>query len=220
MMKREMTLSANTRPAGGLPALALALCLVAGCSTTTSKPEPVRPSAQLEVVEEIGFTIAEEQVVSADVDLAYQDALRSLGQGMLDDGIARLEQVTALAPGLAAPRISLGMAHHIAGDLDSAEAQLLQAIEVNPLHPVAHNELGIIYRKTGRFAAARSSYEAALDVYPGYHHARRNLAILCDLYLSDLKCAMQNYEAYMATVPNDEEVEIWMADLRLRTGNQ
>ena len=101
----------------------------------------------------------------------------------------------------------------------SAEAELIRAVELNPLHPVAHNELGIIYRKTGRFTEARASYEAALDIYPGYHHARKNLAILCDLYLSDAACAMQNYEAYMATVPNDAEVDIWMADLRLRMGN-
>ena len=98
------------------------------------------------------------------------------------------------------------------------EAELKKAIELNPLHPVAHNELGIIYRKTGRFAEARSSYEAALSIYPGYHHARKNLAILCDLYLSDPQCAMDNYEAYMETVPNDAEVDIWMADLRIRMG--
>ena len=126
--------------------------------------------------------------------------------------------MTEEAPTLATPFIDLGVAYHVAGDLESAEARLSRAIEINPSHPVAHNELGIILRKTGRFAEARRSYEAALDIYPGYHHARRNLAILCDLYLVDPECALRNYEAYMTTVSDDQEVEIWIADLRLRNG--
>ena len=56
----------------------------------------------------------------------------------------------------------------------------------------------------------------ALAVYPGFHFARRNLAILCDLYLADLDCALDNYEAYMKTVPGDEEASMWIADIRYR----
>ena len=81
---------------------------------------------------------------------------------------------------------------------------------------MALNELGIVYRKTGRFPEAKQQYEAAIAVYPGYHHARRNLAILCDLYLGDLSCALQQYEAYMATVPADPEAQMWITDLRNR----
>ena len=63
---------------------------------------------------------------------------------------------------------------------------------------------------------ARKSYQAALAVYPGYHFARRNLAVLCDLYLADLRCALENYEAYMATVPRDDEATMWISDIRNR----
>ncbi len=110
------------------------------------------------------------------------------------------------------------MAHHQAGRLDQAESNLRQALELNPDHPIAHNELGIVLRKTGRFKEARQSYEAALSIYPNYHFARRNLAVLCDLYLVDLRCALDNYEAYMATVPSDDEASMWIADLRNRMG--
>ena len=114
------------------------------------------------------------------------------------------------------PRIDLGIAYHRLGDLQAAESNLLQALELSPEHPIVHNELGIIYRKTGRFTDARKSYEAALAVYPRYHFARRNLAVLCDLYLADLRCALENYEAYMATVPGDDEATMWIADIRSR----
>ncbi len=143
-------------------------------------------------------------------------ATMHLDRGELEQGIELLESIVDTAPGISAPRVDLGIAHHHAGNMQAAEEHLRTALEANPGHPIASNELGIIYRKTGRFAEARRSYEAALAIYPGYHYARRNLAVLCDLYLGDLECALRNYEAYMATVPVDDEVSMWMKDLQYR----
>lgn len=191
---------------------ALSATLVAACATTAPEPPPSR----VQVQEEVGFTITEEARIGGDVRADYETALSYLQQGRHDEGIALLERVAAAAPELSAPRIDLGVAQHRAGDLEAAEKNLLLALESNSEQPVAHNELGIIYRKTGRFDQARRSYESALAVYPGFHFARRNLAVLCDLYLADLECALQNYEAYMKTVPSDEEASMWIADLRYR----
>ena len=192
---------------------ALSASLVASCATTT---EPVRPPANVEIQEEVGFTITEDVRIGGDVRADYETALSYLQQGRHEEGIELLEQVAESAPELSAPRIDLGIAQHRAGDLEAAESNLVLALESNPEQPVAHNELGIIYRKTGRFQEARKSYESALAVYPGFHFARRNLAILCDLYLADLQCALRNYEAYMKTVPSDEEASMWIADIRYR----
>lgn len=196
----------------------VALCAALGaCATTTSKPVP---RAQVEIQEQVGFTITESVTVSESVRMDYERALVLLEQGQEAQGIALLETVVATAPGISGPRIDLGVAMHRTGDLESAEKHLLGALELTPDHPVVHNELGIIYRKTGRFAESRRSYEAALAVYPGYHHARRNLGVLCDLYLADLECALDSYEAYMQTVPGDDQASMWIADLRNRVGQQ
>ena len=197
-------------------AAALLACLLTGCAATNEAPEPETTASAVEIQRDVGFTITEDVAVENDVRLDYDQGVRYLQQGRHEEGIAILEAVSAEAPRLSAPLIDLGIAHHRNDDLESAEKYLLQAIELNPNHPTAHNELGIIYRKTGRFAEARQSYEAALAIYPGYHYARRNLAVLCDLYLADLQCALDNYEAYMTTVPVDKEAEMWIADIRAR----
>lgn len=194
--------------------LLAAAAVISACATT----ERSRTPARIEIQESVGFTITEESRISSDVRVDYGQALNSLERGELEQGIHMLEAVVAAAPELATPRVDLGIAYHLAGDLDAAASNLSLALESNPDHPIAHNELGIVYRKSGRFAEARRSYEAALAVYPGYHYARRNLAILCDLYLADLSCALDNYEAYMATVPSDDEASMWIADLRYRVG--
>lgn len=172
--------------------------------------------AHIDIEEQVGFTIVEQGRISDSVRGDYDAALRFLQQGDLQQGITLLETIVTQAPELAAPHIDLGIAHHRAGDLEAAAASLQQAVSVNPSHPIAHNELGIVLRKLARFSEAKQSYERALDIYPGYHYARRNLAILCDLYLADLDCALNHYEAYMTTVPADEEVSMWIADLRYR----
>jgi len=194
----------------------LTLAMMSGCATTTSSSRA--PAARIEIQEDVGFTITEAARISSEVRTDYDEAIRYLEQGNLEQGISLLSAVVEAAPQLAAPRIDLGIAYHLAGDLDAAEENLLLALEHNPGHPIANNELGIVYRKTGRFEDARQRYEAALATYPGYHYARRNLAVLCDLYLADLDCALQNYEAYMTTVPGDDEASMWIADLRNRMG--
>ena len=192
--------------------LLVSACILSACAT----PDTSRTPARIEIQEEIGFTISEKARISSNVRTNYKDALILLEQGRHEQGVELLENVADAAPQLSAPRIDLGIAYHRAGELEAAEINLLLALESNPDHPIAHNELGIVYRKSGRFAEAKKSYEAALAIYPGYHYARRNLAVLCDLYLANLNCALRNYEAYMTTVPGDDEASMWIADIRYR----
>ncbi len=193
----------------------LLLTSVFASAACVSTPAPTTPP-RVEVQQDVGFTIVEQGRVDGRARVDYDQALQYLNVGQNERGIALLESVVAGSPHLAAPWIDLGIARHRNGDLEAAERALLRALETSPDHPIAHNELGIIYRKTARFAEARARYRSALVVYPGYHVARRNLAVLCDLYLGDLACARDNYEAYMASVKSDEEVSIWLADLRMR----
>jgi tetratricopeptide (TPR) repeat protein len=173
-------------------------------------------TAHLEVTEGSGFAITEQARIGAEVRTEYESALRYLEQGLYESGITALVQVTERAPELASPYIELGIAYGRAGDLERAGASLVKALELSAAHPVALNELGLIYRRQGRFALARESYEKSLAAYADLHFARKNLAILCDLYLRDLVCALENFEAYSALVPEDAQAAIWIADIRSR----
>jgi tetratricopeptide (TPR) repeat protein len=212
-----MTMTVRNRINIGLLALA---GLLTACNSTTpvKEAEPATTLTSIVMPDPFGFTITEETQIDGAVRADYERALSLLDEGEVDDAIALLKTVAEAAPGLSAPHIDLAIAYHRLDDLEAAEAHLDQALEINPDHPMALNELGIVYRKTARFYEARRSYEAAINVYPNYHYARRNLGVLCDLYLDDLDCAIENYEAYMATVDNDDEAEGWLRNARFRAG--
>ena len=194
------------------PILGAAFLLSACAGSGATRP------ARVDVTQDArGFTIAEKLRVGAGARADFDRAVRSLEQGQYESGIAALLKVTETTPSTSA-YIDLAIAYGRVGDLERAEASLERALELNPRHPVAHNELGILYRKKGRFQEARQSYEKALALYPEFHFARRNLAILCDLYLWDVDCALEQYEKYTQAVPEDEEAGRWLADLRTRKG--
>jgi tetratricopeptide (TPR) repeat protein len=176
--------------------------------------------ARLDVVDDLSFTITEQARISGEARAQYDSALRMLDQERYEQGISQLLGVVEKAPDVTAPYIDLGIAYKRIGDFERAEVSLKKALEINPSHPVAYDELGLLYRETGRFAAARESYEKALAIHAGFHFAHRNLAILCDIYLNDLPCALAHYEAYSRAEPDDKEVTIWIADLRSRLGQR
>ena len=197
-----------------LKTLALAAALAAAACTTDGTTRP----SQTEDRNANGFVIREDVSVRSGVRSDFEQAVQLLEQKQYDAGIALLVQVTEAAPNLTSAHIDLAIAYEQVGDLVRAEASIKRALDLSPRHPAAYNELGIIYRRTGRFQQARESYEKALELHPEFHFARRNLAILCDVYMADLPCALQNYELYAQAVPDDASAAIWIADLHKRIG--
>ncbi len=184
-------------------ALGLALVLLAaGCQTL---PEVAAPAA------------TPPPKVTPAVEASYRRALALMRAGRDKQALAALRKLAAEQPGLAGPRLNLGILYLRLNRLKEAEAALSEAARLNPGNAAVHNQLGILYRRLGRFAEARDAYRKALAINPNYARAHRNLGILYDLYLGELGRALEHYRRYQAlTRGADKEVAKWIVDLERR----
>ncbi len=207
--------------------LLLVLVLLAGCATGGK----VIPKAVVEiptVPEETtvtrfddgrkGFIITE--VVSLDeaVRRDFDQAVIYLHNNAFDQAIELLERVIVTAPEVTAPYINLALAYQKIGQPEPAEKCLKTALELVPGHPLASHQYGLLLRKSGRFAEARTIYEQSLMEFPEYRPIHKNLGILCDIYLGDQECAITQYELYNETGHEDQQVKLWISDLHMRLG--
>ena len=205
--------------------LVIMVSILLGCavdrqaaSTPAISPPPVQqgPAVQRLSDGRRGFTITEIPQMNEDARRDFDHAVFLLSHRQYDQAIDLLQKVILQSPGVTAPYINLAIACRYTGKIEQAEAHLKTALQLVPEHPVASNEYGILYRKTGRFTEARAVYEKSLSRFPDYYLLHKNLAILCDLYLGDWDCALEHYEKYSQAIPEDKQVKAWIADLRLR----
>jgi tetratricopeptide (TPR) repeat protein len=203
------------------------LVVLVGCATQVNKepaapiePEPVIQGPTVLPLEDgrKGFIITEVTQLDDASRADFDKAVSMLDQKAYDQAIELLEGIIAQQPGVTAPYINLGIAYQQIGKPDQAEGPFKAVLELIPDHPVACNQYGLLFRKSGRFDDARKIYEQGLAQFPDYAPLHRNLGILCDLYLNELETALQQYEIYSQAVPEDDQVKLWIADLRARLG--
>ncbi|UCB54817.1 MAG: tetratricopeptide repeat protein [Thiotrichales bacterium] len=159
---------------------------------------------------------AEDVIVSSDVQKTFDHAIELLEQEQYDTAITLLNNVIEQEKRLTAPYINLAMAYRQKGEDKLAEENFLKALAIDQADPVANNELGILYRKQGKFEDAKKVYTNALAENPDYLPVIKNLGILCDIYMRDPQCALEQFEKYQQQMPEDKTIEIWIADLKTR----
>lgn len=216
----------EVRRRAGWAALVMVLSLFSGCATPAKVvQQPVTavtnqgPSvARLEDGRQ-GFVIRENPGLDSESCSEFERAVTMMNDGKNDKAIELLTKVIERSPGVTAPYIDIAVAYMRTGKLDQAEQHLKTALALVPSHPVASNEYGLLLRKGGRFKEAREVYEKAIASFPDYLPVRRNLGILCDLYINDPKCALEQFEIYSDAMPKDAQVKIWIAELHMRLGH-
>jgi len=210
---------------GRCPSFAgLALVLLAGCSTVREPLTALRqavaapaPAASASAPAPAVEAAERETPVSPDVRRAYDDAVRLLRAGRVDEAERAFEALAQSDPELGGPHANLALIYRRAGKLPEAATRGEQAVRINPQQAVYWNQLGITYRHQGQFSKAREAYEKAIALDPHDASAHLNLGILHDLYLGDGKRALELYDRYLALSPGgDAAVTKWVVDLRNR----
>jgi Tfp pilus assembly protein PilF len=210
----------KARTNAGFAVLAMVLSVLAGCAVEGKVDSLVshEPVVSRLADGRQGFVITEAFKMDESSRREFDQAVAMMKDQDYDHAIDLLNKVIDRSPGVTAPYIDIAMAYEHIGKLEQAEENLKTALKLFPDHPVACNEYGLLYRKTGRFAEARAIYEKAIARFPDYYPAHRNLGILCDLYLNDPTCALNQYKIYSKARPEDKQVKIWLVDLQSRLG--
>jgi len=101
-------------------------------------------------------------------------------QGRYDEAIAECQEAIAVDPEFGNPYNDIGSYLLKLGRLDEAIPWLEEAIKAPRYEPrhYPHCNLGQVYWAKGLLAKAKSEFERALEIEPGYPHARAALAAI------------------------------------------
>jgi Flp pilus assembly protein TadD len=199
------------------PVLMAALAIMLyGCGATT----PVQPGANTSQEQtKTGESAETGGGIDAKAEGSFELAKKLIKRGDFADAEEVLFNTTRDFPDLPGPYANLGMVLEKKKDYQNAEIALKRAIELAPQKPEPYNHLGIVYRREGKFRKALETYKKGLQVSPDYRNLLLNTGILLELYLNAPQQALEYYQRYLEQVPDDKQVQIWIADIKQRSGS-
>ena len=202
----------------GVALVTLTAVLLAGCAGN-----PTTPAATTKV-DENGQRIAQPNPylaqpgnVPAAADKALANARALFQQQQFAEAEAELLKTVAEWPQLSGAWLNLAKVQLKLQQAEDAERSLRQAVAVNENNVFAWNTLGVLLRDEGRFEEAEKAYQAALQRWPDFISAHRNLGILFDLYLHQPERALHHYREAQALLTEEDRVLAgWIVDLERR----
>jgi tetratricopeptide (TPR) repeat protein len=134
----------------------------------------------------------------------YNLAIALRHKGMYKEALQALERAQKLRPDWIEPQNLKGQLQYQNQDLKGAEATLKQAIESSK-DPLAYYNLGMVYKKDGRFAEAKSAFLDALNGAGSGEIAYKAATQLGMLYATqgDLPNAKYYFERAVALAPTN-----------------
>lgn len=132
----------------------------------------------------------------------FEDSLRSYGEA-LSKGIARPEEVHL--------NRAVILSEHL-GRTEAAEAELREAVRLNPQFLGAWLNLGMLHEDGGHAEQARRAYEKALEIHPRNGRALARLADL-DVFTGAAETAVARLSPLLggSGLPPDDAIEIAFA---------
>jgi len=157
-----------------------------------------------------------DQVVPSAALTLFEQAAASMASGDFVDAELRFKEFLLQYPEFPGAHVNLAIIHVSNSNEAAARASIDAALALDPNHPAALNQSGMLLRRNGKFLEAEAAYMKAVTVSPDYALAHYNLGVLNELYLQRLDIALQNFETYQSLVGEDKQVAKWIKDLTRR----
>jgi Tfp pilus assembly protein PilF len=148
---------------------------------------------------------------------AFSLGVQCMQAGDQDGAIAAFRAALALAPGLVAAHLNLGLLLE-RGHPGQAEAHLRAAVAADPFSALASQHLGAMLAGQKRFEEAEQIYRAALALAPEVPALLSNLGVLLACTGREAQ-AMACYRAALAAAPDFNSAHFNIAYLLLRNGD-
>jgi putative PEP-CTERM system TPR-repeat lipoprotein len=141
----------------------------------------------------------------------------ALASGRSEEGFRELETASELDPGTYQADLALIAGHLRRNEFDKALEAVRALEKKQPNSPLTFQMYGVVNLAKNDFAAARKSFDKALELQPNYLPAAYSLAQL-DAMQKKPEDARKRYEGMIARERNNEQLYIALADFLVRTG--